>query len=275
MPLRIGFPSTLTWRSRIARSATRDSAERGLARRRPRELREVHAVERRGDARLQAKPDRSRAAALLADAVQHGIALGGADLRLDRTLERTDDVAGRDLRRISGEEIPAPGPALPVHEARSPQRRDELLEIRERQILALGDGVQRHRPLTPVALERTDAEIAFGLEGGATLDGERAWLTGHVIALARDGRLGEAAWGRMLLPPAATSRLIAGEELGDVIDDLFGRKESKRQTGAIGLLTENVVTRTDAFADLVAMACAPFLHPELYQPGPNRRIRTI
>ncbi len=110
------------------------------------------------------------------------------------------------------------------------------------------------------ALERTDAEIAFGLEGGATLDGERAWLTGHVIALARDGRLGEAAWGRMLLPPAATSRLIAGEELGDVIDDLFGRKESKRQTGAIGLL---------------AMACAPFLHPELYQPGPNRRIRTI
>src|SRR5205823_12910109 len=125
------------------------------------------------------------------------------------------------------------------------------------------------------ALERSGAEIAFGLEGGATLDGERSWLTGHVIALARDGRLGEAAWGRMLLPPAATSRLIAGEELGDVIDDLFGRKESKRQTGAIGLLTENVVTRTDAFADLVAMACAPFLHPELYQPGPNRRIRTI
>ena len=53
-------------------------------------------------------------------------------------------------------------------------------------------------------------------------------------------------------------------ELGDIIDDLFARKESKRQTGAIGLLTDNVVTRTDAFADLVAMACAPFLHPELY-----------
>src|SRR5438445_892862 len=153
MPLRIRFPSTLTWRSRIARSATRDSAERGLARRRPRELREVHAVERRGDARLQAKPDRSSAAALLADAVQDGIALGGADLRLDRTLERTDDVAGRDLRRIPGEQVAAPGAALPVHQARSPQRRDELLEIRERQILALGDGVQRHRPLTPVARE--------------------------------------------------------------------------------------------------------------------------
>ena len=114
------------------------------------------------------------------------------------------------------------------------------------------------------ALAGSDAEIAFGLEGGAILDGERAWLTGHVIALARDGRLGEAAWGRMLLPPSVLPRLRAGEELGNVIDELFGRKESKRQTGAIGLLTENAVTRTDAFADLVAMACAPFLNPALY-----------
>jgi len=49
-----------------------------------------------------------------------------------------------------------------------------------------------------------------------------------------------------------------------VIDDLFGAKESKRQSGAIGLLTDGFVSRTDAFADLVAMACAPFVHPELY-----------
>jgi inosine/xanthosine triphosphatase len=115
-----------------------------------------------------------------------------------------------------------------------------------------------------VALERTDAEIAFGLEGGAILDGDRAWLTAHVVGLTRDGQLGEAAWGRMLLPRVATERLRAGEELGDIIDDLFDRKESKRQTGAVGLLTEGTVSRTDAFADLVAMACAPLLHRDLY-----------
>ena len=114
------------------------------------------------------------------------------------------------------------------------------------------------------ALERTAADVGFGLEGGAILDGDRAWLTAHVVAVTRDGRIGEAAWGRTLLPRVATERLRAGEELGDVIDDLFHAKESKRQTGAIGLLTEGAVSRTDAFADLVAMACAPFLHPELY-----------
>jgi inosine/xanthosine triphosphatase len=114
------------------------------------------------------------------------------------------------------------------------------------------------------ALEQTDAEIAFGLEGGAIVDRDHAWLTGHVVALARDGRMGEAAWGRMLLPIAAAERVQNGDELGDVIDDLFGAKESKRHAGAIGLLTDGAVSRTDAFADHVAMACAPFLHPDLY-----------
>jgi inosine/xanthosine triphosphatase len=114
------------------------------------------------------------------------------------------------------------------------------------------------------ALDLAGADIAFGLEGGAILDRRDAWLTAHVVAVARDGRVGEAAWGRMLLPRVTADRLRAGEELGDVIDDLFGAKESKRQAGAIGLLTDGAVSRTDAFADLVAMACAPFLHPELY-----------
>ena len=114
------------------------------------------------------------------------------------------------------------------------------------------------------ALEQSGADVAFGLEGGAILGAENAWLTGHVVAVTRDGRLGEAAWGRMLLPHVAAERLRRGEELGDIIDDLFARKESKRQAGAVGLLTEGAVSRTDAFADLVAMACVPFLRPDLY-----------
>src|SRR5438093_6413048 len=88
------------------------------------------------------------------------------------------------------------------------------------------------------ALERTAADVGFGLEGGAILEGDRAWLTAHVVAVARDGRVGEAAWGRRLLPRRAAERPRAGEELGDGIDDRFHARESKRQTGAIGLLTE-------------------------------------
>jgi inosine/xanthosine triphosphatase len=132
--------------------------------------------------------------------------------------------------------------------------------------MPIGEAATREGALARAraAVEQTAADVGFGLEGGAILDGDRAWLTAHVVAVTRDGRVGEAAWGRMLLPRVAAKRMRAGEELGDVIDDLFSAKESKRQTGAIGLLTEGTVSRTDAFADLVAMACAPFLHPELY-----------
>jgi inosine/xanthosine triphosphatase len=132
--------------------------------------------------------------------------------------------------------------------------------------MPLGDEAIRAGALARAraALDRTDAEIGFGLEGGAILDGDRAWLTAHVVVLTRDGQLGEATWGRMLLPRVAAERMRAGEELGDIVDDLFDRKDSKRQTGAVGLLTEGTVSRTDAFADLVAMACAPLLHRDIY-----------
>src|SRR4029077_17345330 len=104
--------------------------------------------------------------------------------------------------------------------------------------MPLGEGAVRAGALARAraALERTGAEVAFGLEGGAILEADNAWLTGHVVAVTRDGKLGEAAWGRMLLPRVAAERLRGGEELGDIIDDLFARKESKRQAGAIGIL---------------------------------------
>ena len=115
-----------------------------------------------------------------------------------------------------------------------------------------------------LALERSGADVAFGLEGGVIFEGNVPWLVSWVAAVDRDGRSAEASGLRMPLPSAAAERLRAGVELGDVIDDLFAVRASKQHAGAIGLLTEGFVSRTDAFADLVAMACAPLLRPDLY-----------
>jgi inosine/xanthosine triphosphatase len=114
------------------------------------------------------------------------------------------------------------------------------------------------------ALHATGADIAFGLEGGVIYEGDAPWLVSWVAAVGSDGRTGEASGLRMPLPRAAAARLREGAELGDVIDELFDVHLSKQQAGAIGLLTEGFVSRTDAFADLVAMACAPFLRRDLY-----------
>jgi inosine/xanthosine triphosphatase len=130
----------------------------------------------------------------------------------------------------------------------------------------LGDDQTRGGAMTRarMALAASGADIAFGLEGGVVFEGDRPWLVSWVAVVARDGRSGEASGLRMPLPHAAAAPLRTGDELGDVIDALFDVRLSKQQTGAIGLLTEGFVSRTDAFADLVAMACAPLLRPDLY-----------
>jgi len=114
------------------------------------------------------------------------------------------------------------------------------------------------------ALAATDADVAFGLEGGVVHEPPLVWLVSWVAAIARNGRAGDASGLRMQLPAAVAARLADGDELGTIIDALFSVTASKQHTGAIGLLTEGFVSRTEAFADLVAMACAPLLRPDLY-----------
>lgn len=120
------------------------------------------------------------------------------------------------------------------------------------------------RARATAALGASGADVAFGLEGGVIFEADEPWLVSWVAVIDRDGRRGEASGLRMPLPPWAAERLRSGVELGDIIDALFDTTASKRRTGAIGLLTEGFVSRTDAFADLVAMACAPLLRPDLY-----------
>jgi len=114
------------------------------------------------------------------------------------------------------------------------------------------------------ALALTGADLGLGLEGGVMFDDDAPWLVSWVALVDRDGRSGESSGLHMPLPRSSAIQLRGGAELGDVIDRLFDTRLSKQQAGAVGLLTEGFVTRTDAFADLVAMACAPLLRPDLY-----------
>lgn len=119
--------------------------------------------------------------------------------------------------------------------------------------------------LAQSALAGRGADIGFGLEGGVELDGERVWLLSWVAAIDPFGREGYASGLRMLLPPSLGDGLRRGAELGTLVDGLFGVKGSKTASGAIGLLTAGAVSRTDAFADLVAMSLAPWIHPDHYR----------
>ncbi len=105
------------------------------------------------------------------------------------------------------------------------------------------------------------ARMGMGLEGGVDREGH---LINCVAVVTAEGRE-NLTWGvRFPLPPKVVARVLKGEELGPVMDEVSGRSESKKHLGAVGILTNGIFTRAEMWQGPLACALMPFLHPELY-----------
>lgn len=97
--------------------------------------------------------------------------------------------------------------------------------------------------------------IEAGLDDGMTF----AW-----IRISNGQHEGRARSASLQLPPVAVQRLAQGEELGDVMDDLFGTQNIKQAGGAIGLLTQHKLSRSSVYQQALILALIPFLTPEWF-----------
>lgn len=111
----------------------------------------------------------------------------------------------------------------------------------------------------------TGVDLALGLEGGVNLEPNGLMLHGWVVALDKNGREGIGGSARIPLPEKIAKRVLAGEELGPVMDQILGQSNVKQKGGAVGALTGGLVLRMETFAVAVAYALAPFVSPSLYQ----------
>jgi inosine/xanthosine triphosphatase len=114
------------------------------------------------------------------------------------------------------------------------------------------------------ARKAIDAELGIGLEGGVHPHNGGLILHGWVVIVDRNGRQGIGGAARLPLPQAITTRILAGEELGPVMDDILNDHNTRQKGGAVGALTNGLAVRGDAFALAVAYALAPFVSPALY-----------
>lgn len=115
------------------------------------------------------------------------------------------------------------------------------------------------------ARSHLDADMGIGLEGGVHPDTAGLTLQGWVVAVDRNGREGIGGSARLPLPTFISKRVLGGEELGPIMDELLGEKNVKQKGGAVGALTAGLVPRQQTFAIAVAYALAPFLSPHFYR----------
>ncbi len=114
------------------------------------------------------------------------------------------------------------------------------------------------------ALKQASADMGVGLEGGVQ-ESEFGLLTAAwCVIVDRTGRVGVGGNSCVLLPPSVAADVRAGLELGEAMDRLVNRANTKHQNGAIGILTDDLETRQSAYETLIRLALAPFIHPEWY-----------
>lgn len=142
--------------------------------------------------------------------------------------------------------------------------------------VAVPSGVD-HQPMTDAetlqgALNRLanaraaapSADYWIGIEGGVDADAQGLAAFAWIVVEGRDGLQGRARSGTFLLPPPVTALIRQGVELGEADDRVFGRSDSKRANGAIGLLTADVIDRAALYEHAVILALVPFKNPDLY-----------
>jgi len=115
------------------------------------------------------------------------------------------------------------------------------------------------------ALGLGKADLGVGIEGGLL-----EFLGSHYIGAVccvvdRKGAESLSTTPMVRAPVGLVRRLKAGEELGDVMDELTNTKGTKHGPGAVGILTGGKLTRTQAYEDAVVLALSRFVRPEVFR----------
>jgi inosine/xanthosine triphosphatase len=111
------------------------------------------------------------------------------------------------------------------------------------------------------------ADFWVGIEGGIEKTRDGLLACAWVVVRTLD-RVGRGRTGGFLLPEAVAELVRRGLELGEANDVIFGRKNSKQEEGAIGLLTGNVMDRRELYEHGVVLALAPLKSSAIYDGTP-------
>lgn len=108
------------------------------------------------------------------------------------------------------------------------------------------------------------ADYWVGIEGGVEVHDSAMAAFAWTVVESADNHSGKGKTGMFFLPPEVARLIESGKELGEADDIVFHQTNSKQESGAIGLLTNNVIDRTDYYIDAIIFALIPFKNPVHY-----------
>lgn len=95
--------------------------------------------------------------------------------------------------------------------------------------------------------------IGIGLEGGVMFLENEFFLCNWGALVTSEGKVYTASGARIMLPNKIGEQLKQGAELGDLMDHYAKKKDIRKKEGAIGVFTNNLVSRKDMFSHVVQL----------------------
>ncbi len=86
-----------------------------------------------------------------------------------------------------------------------------------------------------------------------------AWV--YIKSIEFDSKSRTASY---FLPNKIISLINEGKDLGDAVDMISEKNNSKQKNGFIGILTGDLITRTSLYESAIIMALIPFKNEDLY-----------
>ncbi|MBS3127489.1 inosine/xanthosine triphosphatase [Candidatus Woesearchaeota archaeon] len=148
---------------------------------------------------------------------------------------------------VIGIDVPSQVPDQPIN--------NQTYDGARNRALALWQLAQEQHP---------DAAYFVGIEGGIE-ETYATWFSfGTMCIIDRTGRESFGKSPHFTLPQSVVQKLLAGEELGKVMDHHTGQQNVKQKSGTIGILTNGIMDRKELYVHGLVMALVPFINQELY-----------
>lgn len=109
------------------------------------------------------------------------------------------------------------------------------------------------------ALLRVEGDIGLGLEGGIYKLEDEIWNTVWCSAVDLKGKITSVSGLNFKLPSKLIPLVSQGQEVGPAMDLLLNRKNTKQQEGMMGIVTQGILSRGEAYSSLVKLAVGRLL----------------